>query len=71
MEPHVATYIESVTALSDIEDEEIAKTSGFCQSAEMDLHHLARPRSVSVDLKYDVLSLYLCSVAIESGKVTA
>ena len=26
----------------------------FCRSAEMDFHHLAGPRNVSVDLKYDV-----------------
>ena len=60
-------YIESVTALSDIEDEEFARISGFCQSAEMDLHHLAGPRSVSVDLNYDYLCLCLCSAVIESG----
>ena len=40
-----------------IDDEEIATISGFCQAAEMDSHHLARPRNVSVDLKYDVLCL--------------
>ena len=31
--------------------EEIAKMSGFCQSAEMDFQCLAAPRIVSVDLK--------------------
>ena len=51
-------YIESATALSDyIDDEEIARISVFCWAAEMDFHHLARPRYVSVDFKYDVLCL--------------
>ena len=49
-------YIESVTAFSDI-DEEIARISGFCWSAEKESHRLARPRNVSTDLKYDVLCL--------------
>ena len=52
----------STTTLSDyfyyyFDDEEIAIISGFCQAAEMDFHYLARPRNVSVDLKYDVLCL--------------
>ena len=42
-------YIESA-----IDVEEIAIISGFCQAAEMDFHHLARPKNVSVNLKYDV-----------------
>ena len=29
----------------------------FGRAAEMDFHCLARPRNVSVDLKYDVLCL--------------
>ena len=38
----------------------------------MDFHRLARPRNVSVDLKYDVLCLCLCSVyPLESGEATA
>ena len=40
-------YIESATALSDY-DEEIARISHFCRSAEMDFQHLAGPRNVSV-----------------------
>ena len=52
----VLTACSNPTSLSDyINDEEIARISGFCQVAEMDFHHLARPRNVSVDLKYDVL----------------
>ena len=39
---------------------QIARISGFYRSAEMDFHHLAGPRNVSVDLKYDVLCLCLC-----------
>ena len=51
-------YIESATTLSDyIDDEEIARISEFCRSAETDFHRLARPRYVSVDLKYDILCL--------------
>ena len=50
-------YIESVTALFDYIDEEIATISVSCWSAEMDLHRLAGPRNVSLDLKYDVLCL--------------
>ena len=51
-------YIESATTLSDyIDDEEIARISGFCRAAEMDFQHLAGPINVSVDLKYDVLCL--------------
>ena len=49
-------YIESATALSDYY-EKIARISGFCQAVEMDFQHLAGPRNVSVDLKYDVLCL--------------
>ena len=48
-------YLESATALSDIDDEEVARFSGFCLAAEMDFHCLARPTNVSVDLKYDIL----------------
>ena len=44
-------YIESATALSDIDDEEIARKFGFCQVVEMNFHCLARPKNVSVDLK--------------------
>ena len=33
------------------------RITGFCRVAEMDFHHLAGPRNVSVDLKYDVLCL--------------
>ena len=40
-------YIESTTALSD---EETARISRFCQSAEMDFQRLAGPRIVSIDL---------------------
>ena len=48
----------SATALSDYYyDEESARISRFCQSAEMDFQHLVGPRNVSVDLKYDVLCL--------------
>ena len=52
-------YVESATALSDyyVDDEEISRISCFCRAAEMDFHHLARPRNVSVDLKYDVMCL--------------
>ena len=39
------------------DDEAIARISGFCRSAEMNFHHLAEPRNVSVDLKYNVLCL--------------
>ena len=49
-------YLESATTLSDY-DEEITRISCFCWSAEMDFQCLVRPRSVSVDLKYDVLFL--------------
>ena len=49
--------IESATVLSDVDDEEITRISFFCWAAEMDFHHLARLRNVSVDLKYDVLCL--------------
>ena len=35
-------------------DEEIARISCFSLAAEMDLHCLAGPRNMSVDLKYDV-----------------
>ena len=41
-----------------IDDEEIATISSwFLSGSEMDSHHIARPRNVSVDLKYDVLCL--------------
>ena len=51
-------YKESTTALSDdIDDEEIARISGFCWAAEMDFQRLDEPRNVSVYLKYDVLCL--------------
>ena len=46
-------YIEH----SLIDDEEIARTSGFCRLAEIYFHHLSGPRNVTVDLKYDVLCL--------------
>ena len=46
-------YIESATALSDINDEEMV----YCRSAEMDFHRLAGPRNVSVNLNYDFLYL--------------
>ena len=37
-----------------------------------DFHHLAGHRNVSVDLKYDILCLCLCSVSpLELGAVTA
>ena len=53
-------YIESATALSgDIDDEEIARISGFCRAAEMDFQLLAGPINVGVDLKYDVLYRYV------------
>ena len=59
--PHVATLHECATALSDYYyedvDEEITRISRFCRSAEMDFQHLAGPRNVGVDLKYDVLCL--------------
>ena len=42
-------YIESATALSDdIDDEEIARISGFCWAAEKNFQRLAGPRNVSV-----------------------
>ena len=53
-------YIESATTLSDYYYyyyEKIARISGFCPEAEMDFQHLVGPRNVSVELKYDVLSL--------------
>ena len=50
-------YIESATALSDIDGKEITRTSLFCWVAEKDFHHLARPRNITLDLKYDVLCL--------------
>ena len=40
-----------------IDDEEIARISVFCRTAEMDFYYFARPRNMSVDLKYDVLCL--------------
>ena len=52
------TLHKSATALSDyIDDEEIARISGFCLAAEIDSQSLAGPRNVSVDLKYDFLCL--------------
>ena len=65
-------YIERATTLFDIDYEEIARIQ-VCQLAEMDHHHLAGPRSVSIDLTYDVLCLCLClcSVVIELGEVTS
>ena len=58
-------YLESATTLSDyyyyyyyyIDDEKIARISRFCQSVKLDFQRLDGPRNVSVDLKYDVLSL--------------
>ena len=44
-------------ALSDIDDEEIARITGFCLAAERHFLSLAGPRNVSVDLKYDILCL--------------
>ena len=38
-----------------IHDEEIARISHFCQSAEMDFHCLAGPLNASIDFKCDVL----------------
>ena len=32
---------------------------GFCRAAQMDFQRLAGPRNVSVDLKYDVLCLWV------------
>ena len=40
-----------------IVDEEFARISGFCRATEIDFQSLAGPRSVGVDLKYDVLCL--------------
>ena len=56
------------------DDEEIARIFSFCypvemdfHSVEMDFHRLARPRNVSVDLKYD---LCLCRLyLLELGEV--
>ena len=45
-----------VGILKLIDDEEIT-SFWLCQSAEMDFQCLARPRNVSVDLKYYVLCL--------------
>ena len=33
-------YIESATALSDVDNKELQEFPVFCRSAEMDLHHL-------------------------------
>ena len=44
-------------ALSD--DEQIARISRFCRLTEMDFHLIAGLRNVSVDLKYDVLCLWV------------
>ena len=41
------SYIESATALSDnIDDEELARISGFSLAAEWDFHHIARSSNV-------------------------
>ena len=40
-----------------IDDEEIARISSLCRAAERHFQSLAGPRSVSVDLKYDILCL--------------
>ena len=40
-----------------IDDEEIARISRYCWSAEMDFQCLAGPKNVSVGLNYDVLCL--------------
>ena len=46
------SYTDSANLLSYCYyDEEIAKISSFCQSAEKDIQCLAAPRNVSVDLK--------------------
>ena len=50
-------YIESATALFYYIHEEITTISVSCWSADVDLHCLAEPRNVSLDLKYDVLCL--------------
>ena len=50
-------YIESATTPSDYE--KFAKISGFCWAAEMDFHHLAGHRVVSVHLQYDILCLLM------------
>ena len=57
MEP----YVESATALAGY-DEEIERKFPFFffgggGGAKMDFHHLAKPKNVSVDSKYDVLCL--------------
>ena len=55
------TLLESATALADyyyyIDDEEIARISGFCWAAERHFQSLAGPKNVSIDLKYDDLCL--------------
>ena len=43
-------------------EDEIARISGSYKSAEMNFNCLAGPRNVSVDLKYDVLSLYCVGI---------
>ena len=43
-------YRESASELSDIDDEEIARISGFCRAAERHFQSLAGPRNVSVDM---------------------
>ena len=40
------TYIESATTLSDVNDEEIVRISGFCRASEKDFYRLVRPRNV-------------------------
>ena len=52
--------------LSDyyIDDEEIARISGFYLSAEGHFQSLAGPRNVSVDFKYDVLCRLVCVYSI-------
>ena len=48
--------VKVVGILKLIDDEEIIRI-WLCQSAEMDFQCLARPRNVSVDLKFYVLCL--------------
>ena len=53
-------YIEIAPTLSNyysIDDEEIARISSFCWSAEIEFHHLDGPKNLTFDLKYDVLCL--------------
>ena len=50
-------------------DEDFARISCFCRTVEFDFQHLAGPRNVSVDLKYDVLCLgvFVYGIPLESG----